>query len=225
MGGGACGSSERSSARGIGLHADECAAAAAGPLRRPAAAKPQIQLLIVQPTPFCNIDCRYCYLPDRTSKAVVSDETLHNLFSQIFSAGWADGALSVVWHAGEPMVLPIAFYRRVFRLIDELKPPGLDLSQAFQTNGTLINDEWCRFFCRRADQYRRQYRWPKAPARPQPGDTVWPGHVRQGDRRHPRFATAQHTVPRDLGIVGRKPGGASRDVRFLRRRGHRARVL
>jgi len=146
MGGGACGSSERSSARGIGLHADECAAAAAGPLRRPAAAKPQIQLLIVQPTPFCNIDCRYCYLPDRTSKAVVSDETLHNLFSQIFSAGWADGALSVVWHAGEPMVLPIAFYRRVFRLIDELKPPGLDLSQAFQTNGTLINDEWCRFF-------------------------------------------------------------------------------
>ena len=40
---------------------------------------PQIQLLVVQPTPFCNIDCRYCYLPDRSSKAVVADETLAEL--------------------------------------------------------------------------------------------------------------------------------------------------
>ena len=33
---------------------------------------PTIDLLVVQPTPFCNIDCRYCYLPDRNSKAVVA---------------------------------------------------------------------------------------------------------------------------------------------------------
>jgi len=35
---------------------------------------PRIELLVVQPTPFCNIDCRYCYLPDRNSKAVVVKE-------------------------------------------------------------------------------------------------------------------------------------------------------
>jgi uncharacterized protein len=61
---------------------------------------PQIQLLVVQPTPFCNIDCRYCYLPDRANKAVVADETLANLFTQVFASGWADEGLSVVWHAG-----------------------------------------------------------------------------------------------------------------------------
>ena len=66
---------------------------------------PQIQLLVVQPTPFCNIDCRYCYLADRGNKSMVAPETLENLFAQVFASGWAEEGLSVVWHAGEPMVL------------------------------------------------------------------------------------------------------------------------
>ncbi len=106
---------------------------------------PQIQLLVVQPTPFCNIDCRYCYLPDRTNKSVVATETLRNLFGQVFASGWANEGLSVVWHAGEPMVLPIAFYRDAFALIDALKPAGLPIKHSFQTNGTLIDDAWCDF--------------------------------------------------------------------------------
>jgi uncharacterized protein len=112
----------------------------------PAQPMPRLQLLVVQPTPFCNIDCRYCYLPDRTNKAVVAEATIANLFSQVFESGWAQDGLSVVWHAGEPMVLPIDFYRRAFRLIDGLKPSELSLTHAFQTNGTLIDDAWCEFF-------------------------------------------------------------------------------
>ncbi|MGH7095726.1 MAG: cyclophane-forming radical SAM/SPASM peptide maturase GrrM/OscB [Stellaceae bacterium] len=108
-------------------------------------ARPQIQLLVVQPTPFCNIDCRYCYLPDRANKATVAEDTLRNLFTQVFASGWAAEGLSVVWHAGEPMVLPIAFYRRAFRLVDELRPPDVPVSHSFQTNGTLIDEAWCRF--------------------------------------------------------------------------------
>ena len=107
---------------------------------------PHIQLVVIQPTPFCNIDCRYCYLPDRSNKAVVSEETLGNFFSQIFASAWLRDGLSVVWHAGEPMVLPIDFYRRAFRLIDSMKPPDVALTHAFQTNGTLIDDAWCVFF-------------------------------------------------------------------------------
>jgi uncharacterized protein len=107
---------------------------------------PRIELLVVQPTPFCNIDCRYCYLPHRSSKAVVAPETLFNLFSQVFASGWVGDCLSVVWHAGEPMVLPIEFYRDAFRTIDRLKPAELAVSHSFQTNGTLIDDAWCGFF-------------------------------------------------------------------------------
>jgi len=110
------------------------------------ASLPRLDLLVVQPTPFCNIDCRYCYLPDRNSKAVVATETLANLFSQLFASGWVADRLSLVWHAGEPMVLPIAFYRDAFALIDRLKPEGLPVLHSFQTNGMLIDEAWCRFF-------------------------------------------------------------------------------
>jgi uncharacterized protein len=106
---------------------------------------PEIQLLVVQPTPFCNIDCRYCYLPDRVNKAVVSEATLRNLFAQVFASGWAKEGLSVVWHAGEPLVLPVSFYRRAFALIDELRPDGLAVTHSLQTNGTLVDDAWCEF--------------------------------------------------------------------------------
>ena len=109
-------------------------------------AMPLVQLLVIQSTLFCNIDCRYCYLPARNLKATVTDETLHNLFSQLFLSGWASEGLNVVWHAGEPMVLPVEFYRRAFRLIDRLKPAEIALTHSFQTNGTLIDDVWCEFF-------------------------------------------------------------------------------
>jgi uncharacterized protein len=106
---------------------------------------PQIQLLVVQPTPFCNIDCRYCYLSDRTNKSVISEDTLKNLFGQVFASGWAEEGLNVVWHAGEPMVLPIAFYRRAFEMIEGLRPAAVSVRHSFQTNGTLIDEAWCDF--------------------------------------------------------------------------------
>jgi uncharacterized protein len=106
---------------------------------------PVIELLVIQPTPFCNINCSYCYLPDRRSKAVVSKEALSNLFAEVFASGWVRDCLSVVWHAGEPMVLPVEFYRDVFRTIDKLKPAGISISHSFQTNGMLIDDAWCDF--------------------------------------------------------------------------------
>lgn len=106
---------------------------------------PKINLLVIQPTPFCNIDCRYCYLPNRSSKAVVEHSTLANLFGQVFQSGWARDRLTVIWHAGEPMVMPIGFYRDAFDLVAQLKPAELSLTHAFQTNGTLIDDAWCEF--------------------------------------------------------------------------------
>lgn len=106
---------------------------------------PRIELLIVQPTPFCNINCAYCYLPNRTSRTVVSEQTLIKLFSQVFASGWVKGGVSIVWHAGEPLVLPVEFYRRAFAIVEQLKPKDLGVQHAFQTNGTLINETWCQF--------------------------------------------------------------------------------
>lgn len=107
---------------------------------------PEVEFLILQPTPFCNISCKYCYLPDRALKAQMSLDTIRAIFSDLFSSGWVGPHLNVAWHAGEPLVLPVAYYSAAFRAIAELTPASTEVQHIFQTNGMLIDDEWCRFF-------------------------------------------------------------------------------
>jgi len=107
---------------------------------------PFIETVVVQPTPFCNINCRYCYLPDRDSKATMALATIEALFSKVFASGWTGDELTVIWHAGEPLVLPVSYYETAFRAIEALRPPALALRHAFQTNGMLISPEWCALF-------------------------------------------------------------------------------
>jgi uncharacterized protein len=108
--------------------------------------QPRVRLLIVQPTPFCNINCTYCYLSSRSSRATISEHTLENLFKKLFASGWVSRRLELAWHAGEPTVLPISFYRNAFAIIDRFRPRDVEVCHAFQTNATLLNKEWCDFF-------------------------------------------------------------------------------
>jgi uncharacterized protein len=106
-------------------------------------AGPVIETLVVQPTPFCNIACSYCYLPNRGDRSVMSRETLDAVFQRLFESGWAASDLTVIWHAGEPLVLPAAYYREVFARIETMRPGDLCLRHSIQTNGMLITPEWC----------------------------------------------------------------------------------
>ncbi|HEY7091304.1 MAG TPA: hypothetical protein VH518_24625, partial [Tepidisphaeraceae bacterium] len=73
----------------------------------PAAAAAQtcagpLELLVLQPTPFCNINCTYCYLPERQSTRRMSRQTLEATFRWIFASGLARQPFTLLWHAGEP---------------------------------------------------------------------------------------------------------------------------
>jgi uncharacterized protein len=107
-------------------------------------------MVIIQPTPFCNINCSYCYLPDRSNKHVIAQSTVTRLFTELFASGWSNPELTVLWHAGEPLAVPAAFYREAFATIEGLRPkegPGaVRVRHSFQTNGMLIDDAWCDFF-------------------------------------------------------------------------------
>jgi uncharacterized protein len=105
-----------------------------------------VGMVVIQPTPFCNIDCSYCYLPNRSDKHVMAQATVTRLFSELFASGWAAPQLTVIWHAGEPLVVPPDFYREAFAMIERLRPPSVTLVHSFQTNGTLITPEWCALF-------------------------------------------------------------------------------
>lgn len=104
-----------------------------------------INELILQPTPFCNIDCKYCYLPLRNRAVRMSDAVMTAVFERIFNSPLAGDHLSVVWAVGEPMSLPIDFYEQAMAIARAAKPTHLSIRHGFQTNATLVTPEWCRF--------------------------------------------------------------------------------
>jgi uncharacterized protein len=107
---------------------------------------PLIGMVVLQPTPFCNISCNYCYLPERSDKTVMTDATLRAAFARVFASGWASEDLSVIWHAGEPLVVSPGFYERAFQAIEALRPAAVRVRHSLQTNGMLISREWCELF-------------------------------------------------------------------------------
>src|SRR3954452_5835015 len=107
-----------------------------------------LELLVVQPTPFCNINCSYCYLPDRQNTKKIPLETLEQTFAWVFSSGLVREPFTLLWHAGEPLVVPIAFYESAAALLGRYNNPVVEIHHAIQTNATLIDDDWCRFFVR-----------------------------------------------------------------------------
>ncbi len=104
-----------------------------------------VKLLVLQPTPFCNIDCDYCYLANRLSTKKMLPAQAVEIVDRLFSAGAVGSDLSMVWHAGEPLTLPPSYYREAFTGLAARKYP-FTIRHSFQTNAMLINDEWCDLF-------------------------------------------------------------------------------
>lgn len=106
-----------------------------------------VELLIFQGTSFCNIDCAYCYLPNRNSSRRIELDTIAATCRELEKFKLASERVSVLWHAGEPLVLPLSFYESAFPLIrTTLKSSKVDF--AIQTNGTLLNTIWLDFMKR-----------------------------------------------------------------------------
>ena len=111
-----------------------------------------IGLVVVQSTSLCNLDCSYCYLPDRQKKRVFDLDLLPLLMQRILESPFAGPEFSLVWHAGEPLTLPTRWYDKATsilrRSLAEHGAEGIDFTQHVQTNATLINDAWCDCFQR-----------------------------------------------------------------------------
>src|SRR5262249_29556844 len=60
--------------------------------------------------------------------------------------GWTLPGITVLWHAGEPLAAPISFYEQAFATVEELRPSSIMVKHSFQTNGTLVDKDWCKLF-------------------------------------------------------------------------------
>jgi uncharacterized protein len=106
------------------------------------------RLIILQSTPYCNINCRYCYLHNRDDRQVMSSEVLDAICEKLLANISHDAAPTIVWHAGEPTVIPVDWYRSAYERLKGAAPHSAGFR--IQSNGLAISDAWIDFL-RRSD--------------------------------------------------------------------------
>lgn len=94
----------------------------------------------------CNLDCAYCFFlkKDRLypgSRFRMSDEVLESYVRQALQANQR----VLAWQGGEPTLMGLDFFRRAVELEKKYLRPGQPIENSFQTNGILLDDEWCEF--------------------------------------------------------------------------------
>ena len=97
----------------------------------------------------CNLDCAYCFFlkkerlyPDSTFR--MSDEVLEAYIRQTIEAHQVP-EVTIAWQGGEPTLMGVDFFRKAVELEKKYAPPGVTVENTFQTNGVLLDDEWCEF--------------------------------------------------------------------------------
>ncbi len=97
----------------------------------------------------CNLDCRYCFylgnddLLAGPRPAVMPEEVLERMVRDYLGYGFPTSAFT--WQGGEPTLAGLEFYRRAVELQLKYGRGGQLVANALQTNGTLLNEDWCRF--------------------------------------------------------------------------------
>ncbi|ROR16116.1 radical SAM protein [Vibrio crassostreae] len=99
----------------------------------------------------CNLDCDYCFYlekeklyPERNTNWKMSDETLEVYIEQHILAQHTDH-VTFAWQGGEPLMMGIEFYQKAVQLQNKYAK-GKSIENTLQTNGLLLNNEWCQFF-------------------------------------------------------------------------------
>jgi len=101
----------------------------------------------------CNLDCRYCYYlgKERLYPGVGSFRMPHGTLEEYIVQHIGASPETVIrfsWHGGEPTVLGLDYFREIVALQRKHKPPDKRIVNGIQTNGTLLDEDWCRFFAK-----------------------------------------------------------------------------
>lgn len=99
----------------------------------------------------CNLDCAYCYYKTKSKELYgtgavpgMSDALLEDFTVQYVRA--MPEACAFNWQGGEPLIAGLDFFRTAVKLQKKHALPNQLIANNIQTNGTLLTEEWCRFF-------------------------------------------------------------------------------
>jgi uncharacterized protein len=110
----------------------------------------EFQIFVKPVGPICNLSCRYCYYLGKKSlypdsdHFLMEDNILENYVIQHIKAS-TNKIINFSWHGGEPLLAGIDFFRKVVNLQRKHQHAGSKILNGIQTNGTLLDDEWCSF--------------------------------------------------------------------------------
>ncbi|UCD98469.1 MAG: anaerobic sulfatase maturase [Chloroflexota bacterium] len=98
----------------------------------------------------CNLACSYCFFLDKellypSSNFRMPEETLEAYIKQLIESH-RSSEVTVAWQGGEPTLMGVEFYRKAIEYQEKYRKPGMTFENTMQTNGTLLDDEWCEFF-------------------------------------------------------------------------------
>jgi uncharacterized protein len=113
---------------------------------------PRIQSLLIKPvSAVCNLDCEYCFYLDREADPYkelpgrrMNEETLERLVSGFLFYSSPHSVFA--WQGGEPTLAGAAFFERAVELQKQHGRGGQSVTNALQTNATLLDDRWCSLF-------------------------------------------------------------------------------
>jgi uncharacterized protein len=106
--------------------------------------------LVVKPIgPVCNLNCKYCFYLEK--QALFGSKEQYRMSDEVLSAfiinyisSQPTPVIEFLWQGGEPTLLGIESFKRVLDFQKRFSE-GKTITNALQTNGTLLTDEWCRF--------------------------------------------------------------------------------
>jgi uncharacterized protein len=108
------------------------------------------QLFVKPAGATCNLGCQYCYylekggLYSEEESLKMPDDLLESYIEQHVEASPSE-TVFFSWHGGEPTVLGLGFFRKIIELQSKHRQAGKRIINGIQTNGTLLDEEWCRF--------------------------------------------------------------------------------
>jgi len=112
---------------------------------------PRAYHVLAKPTgAICNLDCKYCFFLSKEviypgSRFRMPDEVLEAYIQQLLTSHQVP-EVTIAWQGGEPALMGLDFFRRSVELVERYRKPGQQVAYTMQTNGTLLDDEWCAFF-------------------------------------------------------------------------------
>lgn len=112
---------------------------------------PHVSIMIKPASSLCNLGCKYCFyhsLADSRESydyGIMSSATAEKLISDAFSLA-EDDSVAFAFQGGEPLIAGAEYFERFTEFVRKANAENIPVYYSLQTNGTLINEEWARFF-------------------------------------------------------------------------------